>query len=69
MLTPSGLDRGEGHLRVPRKHTETIRASGDGNGGQETVVKLGAWIDNTRRRAAKLTPQRRTDLDALGMRW
>ncbi|TQJ92721.1 helicase associated domain-containing protein [Streptomyces sp. SLBN-31] len=59
----------EGHLRVPRKHTETIRASGGGNGGQETVVKLGAWIDNTRRRAAKLTPQRRTDLDALGMRW
>lgn len=54
---------------MPRKHTETIRASGDGNGGQETVVKLGAWIDNTRRRAAKLTPQRRTDLDALGMRW
>ena len=61
----------EGHLRVARKHVETIRQGGGDNGedGQETVVKLGAWIDNTRRRAAKLSPERRADLDALGMRW
>ncbi|WP_367318072.1 helicase associated domain-containing protein [Streptomyces sp. HUAS ZL42] len=59
----------EGHLRVPRKHVETIRPGGDGEDGQETVVKLGAWIDNTRRRAAKLSPERRADLNALGMRW
>jgi len=62
----------EGHLRVPRKHVESVRVGGDGkdsDGGQETVVKLGAWIDNTRRRAAKLSPQRRADLDELGMRW
>ncbi|MGW1564612.1 helicase associated domain-containing protein [Streptomyces sp. NPDC002144] len=61
----------EGHLRVPRKHVETIRQGGGDNGedGQETVVKLGAWIDNTRRRAAKLSPRRRADLDELGMHW
>ncbi|MFE2586483.1 hypothetical protein [Streptomyces sp. NPDC059378] len=31
--------------------------------------KLGAFLDNTRRRAAKLSPQRRAELDQLGMRW
>ncbi len=32
-------------------------------------MKLGAWVDNVRRRAAKLSPGRRAELDALGMRW
>ncbi|MFK0160460.1 Helicase associated domain protein [Streptomyces sp. NPDC090493] len=50
----------EGHLNVPRKHVETV----DG-----LPVRLGAFTDNARRRAAKLSPQRRVDLDALGMRW
>ncbi|MGY4983736.1 Helicase associated domain protein [Streptomyces sp. 900105755] len=50
----------EGHLAVPRKHIETV----DGE-----PIKLGAFVDNARRRAAKLIPQRRADLDALGMRW
>ncbi|MFE5923583.1 Helicase associated domain protein [Streptomyces sp. NPDC056468] len=54
----------EGHLTVPRKHIETLAED-----GQEVTVRLGAWLDNTRRRATKLTPQRRTDLDQLGMRW
>ncbi|MFB7248379.1 Helicase associated domain protein [Streptomyces populi] len=50
----------EGHLRVPRKAVEDI----DGE-----QVRLGAFLDNTRRRAAKLSPQRRAELDQLGMRW
>ncbi|MFD0547684.1 helicase associated domain-containing protein [Streptomyces mexicanus] len=50
----------EGHLRPARKHVEVV----DG-----TPVKLGSFLDNTRRRANKLTPQRRADLDALDMRW
>ncbi|WP_245791744.1 DEAD/DEAH box helicase [Actinacidiphila rubida] len=50
----------EGHLQVPRKHIEDI----DG-----VPNKLGMFLDNARRRADKLTPERRAGLDALGMRW
>ncbi|MFF3467488.1 helicase associated domain-containing protein [Streptomyces sp. NPDC002619] len=57
----------EGHLVVPRKHVEMI-ATGEDDGLEE-AVKLGAFLDNTRRRASKLAEQRRADLDALGMRW
>ncbi|MFJ8614119.1 Helicase associated domain protein [Streptomyces sp. NPDC093675] len=59
----------EGHLRPARKHIETITVGEGGRSGQEKAVKLGAWLDNTRRRAAKLTEQRRADLDQLGMHW
>ncbi|MFJ2239758.1 Helicase associated domain protein [Streptomyces sp. NPDC087859] len=50
----------EGHLQPARKHVELVD-------GEE--IKLGAFLDNTRRRAAKLPTERRADLDALGMRW
>ncbi|MGV9350171.1 helicase associated domain-containing protein [Streptomyces spiralis] len=50
----------EGHLVVPRKHVEDV----DGE-----PVGLGQFVNNARRRAATLSPQRRADLDALGMRW
>ncbi|MFJ4429208.1 helicase associated domain-containing protein [Streptomyces bobili] len=56
----------EGHFRVGRKHVEDL-AGEDGEHG--TSVRLGGWLDNTRRRADKLTPERRAELDALGMRW
>ncbi|MFI0915362.1 DEAD/DEAH box helicase [Streptomyces abikoensis] len=55
----------EGHLNVPRKHTEQL----EDTAGQVVGVKLGTWTDNVRKRAAKLSEQRRTDLNALGMRW
>ncbi|WP_327104986.1 helicase associated domain-containing protein [Streptomyces sp. Wh19] len=32
-------------------------------------VKLGAWLDNVRKRAAKLSAERRAELDEFGMRW
>ncbi|MFE1444562.1 helicase associated domain-containing protein, partial [Streptomyces sp. NPDC058739] len=51
----------EGHLAVPRHHTEQLH---DG-----TEIKLGQWLSNTRRRATRLTPQRRNDLDQLGVKW
>ncbi|MET8747317.1 helicase associated domain-containing protein [Streptomyces sp. NPDC004728] len=64
----------EGHLRVSRKHVEHMEAEdalsgrqGGADGG--VVVKLGTWLDNVRKRAAKLPQQRRADLDALDMRW
>ncbi|WP_316785082.1 helicase associated domain-containing protein [Streptomyces sasae] len=59
----------EGHLLVPRKHLETIIVGEEADSGREEVVKLGAWLDNARRRAAKLSPQRHAELDQLGMRW
>ncbi|MFG2302462.1 helicase associated domain-containing protein [Actinacidiphila glaucinigra] len=37
--------------------------------GTVTDIKLGQFVDNTRRRADKLTPERRAELNALGMRW
>ncbi|MGW5498969.1 helicase associated domain-containing protein, partial [Streptomyces olivaceoviridis] len=54
----------EGHLRPARKHLERLYVD-----GVEVDIKLGTWLDNTRRRADKLTPDRRAELDQLGMRW
>ncbi|MFD8998675.1 DEAD/DEAH box helicase [Streptomyces abikoensis] len=64
----------EGHLNVPRKHIEHLepegRPTGPQSGAEELVgVKLGMVLDNIRKRADKLTEQRRADLDALGIRW
>ncbi|MDQ0605269.1 hypothetical protein QF037_009614 [Streptomyces canus] len=50
----------EGHLQPARKHVEIID-------GEE--IKLGSFLDNARRRAGKLSAERRADLDALGIRW
>jgi Helicase associated domain len=50
----------EGHLHIPRKHTETV----DG-----APYKLGTFLDNTRRRTHKLSEEQRAELDTLGMRW
>ncbi|MEU0630739.1 helicase associated domain-containing protein [Streptomyces sp. NPDC005989] len=55
----------EGHLRVPRKHIEHLAggaAVGRQNGAEEPLtVRLGTWLDNARKRASKLTKQRRAD--------
>jgi superfamily II DNA or RNA helicase len=64
----------EGHLRVPRKHIESIAvgdAGGreDGEGQEVRQVRLGAWVSNQRSRAATLTPERVEQLSTIGMRW
>ncbi|MDX3733566.1 DEAD/DEAH box helicase [Streptomyces caniscabiei] len=60
----------EGHLRVPRKHIETIAVGGDGGEDQEQrELRLGAWISNQRSRAASLPKERMEPLSAIGMRW
>ncbi|MFF1343325.1 helicase associated domain-containing protein [Streptomyces sp. NPDC058290] len=62
----------EGHLTVPRKHVETITVGGDGGEGQvrrDVSLRLGTWVDNQRRRAAALTPERVDQLPKVGMRW
>ncbi|MFD4627538.1 Helicase associated domain protein [Streptomyces sp. NPDC058475] len=60
----------EGHLKVPRKHVETISVGqGDGEDQEQRDLRLGAWIGNQRSRAASLTPERVQQLSAIGMRW
>ncbi|MFJ1601577.1 Helicase associated domain protein [Streptomyces sp. NPDC088261] len=55
----------EGHLKVPRKHVETV-VSKD---GREDQYRLGAWVNNQRSRAAALTPERMEQLSGIGMWW
>ncbi|MBH1937859.1 Helicase associated domain protein [Streptomyces sp. AV19] len=55
----------EGHLKVPRKHVETVLSED----GWELQFRLGAWVSNQRSRAAALTPKRVEQLSAIGMRW
>ncbi|MEU8653626.1 Helicase associated domain protein [Streptomyces sp. NPDC048737] len=67
----------ERHLRVPRKHIETITVGGDGGEGDASSgedqevreLRLGAWVGNQRSRAATLLPERVEQLAAIGMRW
>jgi hypothetical protein len=59
----------EGHLRVPRKHVETITVGADGEDQEQRELRLGAWVGNQRSRAATLTPERIEHLSAIGMRW
>ncbi|MFE2094831.1 helicase associated domain-containing protein, partial [Streptomyces sp. NPDC059460] len=66
----------EGHLRVPRKHVETITIGRNGGKDQEqqqeqrdVPLKLGAWVNNQRSRATTLTPERVQQLSKIGMRW
>ncbi len=60
----------EGHLKVPRKHVETIViGGGDGEDQEERELRLGAWVSNQRSRAATLTPERMEQLSKIGMRW
>jgi hypothetical protein len=62
----------EGHLRVPRKHIETItvdRDDGESHEQQDVALKLGAWIGNQHTRAATLPPQRIQQLTQIGMPW
>ncbi|MFC8425524.1 helicase associated domain-containing protein [Streptomyces sp. NPDC057236] len=66
----------EGHLHVPRKHTETITTGGDQDGGREVSgegaeehhLRLGAWVSNQRSRAGTLTSERVEQPSAIGMR-
>ncbi|MFE3145050.1 helicase associated domain-containing protein, partial [Streptomyces scopuliridis] len=50
----------EGHLNVPRSHTETVEGA---------ELALGVFIANCRARKASLAPERVEELSAVGMRW
>ncbi len=59
----------EGHLNVPRKHVEQLEPEDSSGGADGLGIKLGMVLDNLRKRADKLSAERRAELDALGMRW
>lgn len=46
-----------GHLRCPNSYVD------------DAGFKLGMWLANKRQRLERLTPEQKTALDALGMRW
>ncbi|WP_127469607.1 DEAD/DEAH box helicase [Streptomyces sp. B27] len=54
----------EGHLRVPRQHTETVVAD-----GQEHQVKAGVFLANHKTRRAKLSSEKLGAFAALGLPW
>lgn len=56
----------EGHRPVPRRHSEQITLDDQ---PEPMTVNLGVWITNTRARRNGLTPEQRTVLAKLGMRW
>ncbi|WP_406409336.1 helicase associated domain-containing protein [Streptomyces sp. NBC_01643] len=72
-MTATQFYEREGHLRVPRKHVETLTigdpSDGDGEGQEQHETRLGAWVSNQRSRAASLTPERVEQLSTVGMRW
>ncbi|MEU6935183.1 helicase associated domain-containing protein [Streptomyces rubiginosohelvolus] len=54
----------EGHLKVPRQHTETIVID-----GHEHEVKAGIFLSNHKSRRAKLSAEQREQFAALGIDW
>ncbi|MBM9506665.1 helicase associated domain-containing protein [Actinacidiphila acididurans] len=56
----TGFHAREGHLQPSRKTVEMV---------DRVEHKLGLFVDNARRQADKLNPERRQELTELGMRW
>ncbi len=54
----------EGHLKVPRQHTETVVID-----GQEHQVKAGVFLSNHKSRRARLSAEQREQFAALGVDW
>ncbi|WP_439333218.1 Helicase associated domain protein [Streptomyces zhaozhouensis] len=62
----------EGHLTVPRGHTEHLALDagaddGDGQEPQTVAVKLGVWRSNMRSRRHTLPPEQQAVLEELGL--
>ncbi|MDB1090412.1 Helicase associated domain protein [Streptomyces sp. ACA25] len=61
------LDR-EGHLSVPRAHEEILHPA-PGEDGGPVGVRPGVFLSNQKSRRARLKPERRAQLAALGLEW
>ncbi|MEV8099735.1 helicase associated domain-containing protein [Kitasatospora sp. NPDC085879] len=63
----------EGHARGPRPHREPLEVVVAGPAGEESVevvhVGLGAFMNNTKARRAKLTPGQLAQLAEQGVEW
>ena len=65
----------EGHVKVPRQHTEILYPAGPGGqaveGDGEVQVRLGVWLSNVKSpaRRAKLTADQLAILAGLGLDW
>ncbi|MFE5586401.1 helicase associated domain-containing protein [Kitasatospora sp. NPDC056531] len=63
----------EGHARVPLPHKESLEIVVPGPGGEENVevvsVGLGAFLNNTKARRAKLTAGQLAQLAEHGVEW
>ncbi|WP_306472569.1 helicase associated domain-containing protein [Streptomyces sp. f150] len=54
----------EGHLKVPRQHTETVLID-----GQEHEIKAGVFLSNHKSRRDRLSAEQREQFAALGIDW
>ncbi|MFD7924200.1 helicase associated domain-containing protein [Streptomyces sp. NPDC059740] len=68
----------EGHVKVPRQHTEHLPPAATGavgagrpeqQGAEGVPVRLGVFLSNTRQRREKLTDEQRAALADLGVPW
>ncbi|WP_327228638.1 helicase associated domain-containing protein [Streptomyces platensis] len=54
----------EGHVKVPRAHTETVVID-----DQEHAIKLGVFLSNAKSRRGKLATVKLRQLADLGLEW
>ncbi|MFI1524425.1 helicase associated domain-containing protein [Kitasatospora cineracea] len=59
----------EGHVRVPRQHKKPTDSPDGAESGEPVLLGLGAWLNNTKSRRAKLTPEQLAALAAVGVEW
>ncbi|MFI5534605.1 helicase associated domain-containing protein [Kitasatospora sp. NPDC051853] len=57
-----------GHPRVPRTHRQPL-ALEVGSGGDVTPFALGTWLNNTKSRRSRLTPDQLAQLAEHGVEW
>ncbi|WP_435818877.1 helicase associated domain-containing protein [Kitasatospora cineracea] len=59
----------EGHVRVPRQHKEPGDSPDGAESGEPVLLGLGAWLNNTKSRRAKLAPEQLAALAEVGVEW
>ncbi|MFB9370335.1 helicase associated domain-containing protein [Kitasatospora albolonga] len=58
-----------GHPRVPRPHRQVVEAGADGEDKGVIEVALGAFLNNSKARRAKLTADQLAQLAEHGVEW